>query len=97
MIHRGFCIRCIFYTNPAWILLRTRRCLHSCLHRFDNVGGIHRVTDRLGMPPATGVIRVATWSFSVYTPLMSIDRILISLGILLLIVSAVLAAITWLF
>ncbi|MDP9425939.1 MAG: hypothetical protein M3P37_07855 [Actinomycetota bacterium] len=50
------------------------------------------------MPPsATGVIGVATWSFSVYTPLMSIDRILISLGILLLIVSAVLAAITWLF
>ena len=41
--------------------------------------------------------RVATWSFSVYTPVMSIDRILISLGILLLIVSAVLAAITWLF
>jgi len=28
---------------------------------------------------------------------MSIDRILISLGVLLLVVSAVLAAITWLF
>ena len=31
-----------------------------------------------------------------YTAPMSIDRILISLGILLLIVSAVLAAVTWL-
>ena len=40
--------------------------------------------------------RFTSCSAEGYTAAMSLDRILISLGILLLVVSAVLAAITWL-
>ena len=45
---------------------------------------------------ASESVRGLRTPFGGYTAAMSIDRILISLGVLLLVVSAVLAAITWL-
>ena len=48
------------------------------------------------MVPSTRLLGSFRAAFVGYNAAMSIDRILISLGVLLLIVSAVLAAITWL-